>query len=161
MSAAAVLLAGCGGGDHAHRARPGAVPPPVAVQVRGALRGALHPAPTTVPAASQLPAQPPKLPYVTVERCRGPRPEDRARTSARPARDQPRRTDRLGRPRLWRRLLLPGTLRARVPGVHRAHADPVRRSPAAIPARTSPAARWTARRCRRIDFLQERDLTEH
>jgi hypothetical protein len=52
-------------------------------------------------------------------------------------RDQPRRTDRLGRPRRWRRLLRPGPLRPRVPGVHRAHADPVRRSPAAVPARTS------------------------
>jgi len=45
--------------------------------------------------------------------------------------------DRLGRPRRWRRLLRPGPLRPRVPGVHRAHADPVRRSPAAVPARTS------------------------
>ena len=50
------------------------------------------------------------------------------------------------------------SLRPRVPGVHRAHADPVRRSPAAVPARTS-RPRWTAGRCRPIDFLQERQLT--
>jgi hypothetical protein len=42
-----------------------------------------------------------------------------------------------GEPRRWRRLLRPGPLRPRVPGVHRAHADPVRRSPAAVPARPS------------------------
>src|SRR4029450_6809191 len=48
-----------------------------------------------------------------------------------------RSTDRLGRRCRWRGLLRPGPLRARVPGVHRAHADPVRRSPAAIPARSS------------------------
>jgi hypothetical protein len=48
-----------------------------------------------------------------------------------------RRTDRPGLPRRWRRLLRPGPLRPRVPGVHRAHADRVRRSPAAVPARTS------------------------
>ena len=39
--------------------------------------------------------------------------------------------------RRWRRLLRPGPLRPRVPGVHRAHADPVRRSPAAVPTRIS------------------------
>jgi hypothetical protein len=58
----------------------------------------------------------------------------------------------------WRRLLRPGTPRPRVPGVNRAHDDPVRRSPAAVPARTS-RPRAGADRCRPIDFLQERQLT--
>ena len=51
--------------------------------------------------------------------------------------DQPRRTDRLGRPRQSRGLLRPSPFRPRVPGVHRAHADTIGRNPAAVPARTS------------------------
>ena len=41
--------------------------------------------------------------------------------------------------------------RPRFRGVHRAHADPARRSPAAVPANI-PARRWTAGRCMPIDF---------
>jgi AraC-like DNA-binding protein len=74
-------------------------------------------------------------------------------------RDQPRRTDRLGRPRRRRRLLRAGPLRPRVPGVHRAHADPVRRSPAAVPARTSrPRAGRLAAAGRLISY-KSRQLT--
>src|SRR5688572_17624462 len=71
-------------------------------------------------------------------------------------RDQPRRTDRLGRPRRWRRLLRPSPLRPRVPGVHWAHADPVPRSPAAVPARTSrPRAGQLAAAGRLISYKSE------
>jgi hypothetical protein len=63
---------------------------------------------------------------------------------------------RLGRPRRWRRLLRPGPLRPRVPGVHRAHADPVRRSPAAVPARTSrPRAGQLAAAGRLISYKSD------
>ena len=67
-------------------------------------------------------------------------------------------TDRLGRPRRWRRLLRPGPPRPRGPGVDRVHPDPyvgVRRRSCA----STPATRWTAGRWRPIDFLQERQLT--
>ena len=46
----------------------------------------------------------------------------------------PAEAGRLGRPRESGRLLRPGPLRPRVPGVHGAHPDPVPRCPAAVPA---------------------------
>jgi AraC-like DNA-binding protein len=50
----------------------------------------------------------------------------------------------------------PGPLRPRVPGVHRAHADPVRRSPAAVHARTSrPRAGRLAAAGRLISFKSD------
>ena len=56
----------------------------------------------------------------------------------------------------WRRLLRPGPLRPRVPGVHRAHADPVCRSPATVPARTSrPRAGWLAAAGRLISYKSD------
>ena len=55
-----------------------------------------------------------------------------------------------------RGLLRPGPLRPRVPRVHRAHADPVRRSPAAVPARTPrPRVRRLAAAGRLISYKSD------
>jgi hypothetical protein len=64
----------------------------------------------------------------------------------------------IGRFRRWSRLPRRGPLRLRVPGVHRAHADPLRPSSAAAAPVRIPATCWSAGRCRPIAFLLERQL---
>jgi hypothetical protein len=64
---AAALAAGCGGASH-NPAAAAPPAPPVAEQVRDALRGALH-NPLTVPA---IVTARPRLPYAAVSGCTGP-----------------------------------------------------------------------------------------